>query len=154
MPDATVVAIARDDDYAFGILHSRVHETWALAQAPRLGVGNDPRYTHTQCFNTFPFPWPMDAVESELTKAQNEHHTTIAAAAHSFDQLRAAWLNPSGVNPVLLQERTMTDLYNRLSDAHEELDKAVYAAYGWPLNLTDDEILTRLLDLNRERASE
>ena len=158
VPDATVVAIAREDNYAFGVLHSRVHETWALAQAPRLGVGNDPRYTHTQCFNTYPFPWPLDIAESELTEAQSEHHTTIAAAAHSFDQLRAAWLNPSGVNPVLLQERTMTDLYNRqpdwLSDAHEELDGAVFAAYGWPLDLSDEEILTRLLDLNAQRASE
>ena len=45
VPDATIVAIAREDDYTFGVLHSRIHERWALARASRLGVGNDPRGT-------------------------------------------------------------------------------------------------------------
>ena len=156
LPDATTVAIARDDDYAFGVLHSRIHEVWALAQAPRLGVGNDPRYTHIQCFNTFPFPWPLDAAESDLTEAQSEHRAAIAAAAQNLDQRREAWLNPAGVNPAILQDRTMTGLYNRrpdwLDDAHEGLDAGVFAAYGWSAEMSDEEILTRLLTLNAERV--
>ena len=158
VPDATVVAIARDDDYAFGVLHSRIHEVWALAQAPRLGVGNDPRYTHTLCFNTFPFPWPMNTADSDLTEAQIEHRAAIAAAAHALNSRRKAWLNPTGVNPIILQDRTMTGLYNRRPDwldhAHEALDTAVFAAYGWTVNMSDDEILTRLLELNRERSGD
>ncbi len=156
VPDATVVAIARDDDYVFGVLHSRIHETWALALGSRLGVGNDPRYTHTLCFNTFPFPWPLNASDADLNDAQCAHREAIAAAAKTLDERREAWLNPAGVNPVLLQDRTMTGLYNRrpdwLDDAHEVLDDAVFAAYGWSTDMPDDEILTALLKLNRERA--
>lgn len=157
VPDATVVAITQDDDYAFGVLHSRVHEVWALAQASRLGVGNDPRYTHTQCFNTFPFPWPSNAPDSSLSESQRDHQAAIAEAARTLDEQREAWLNPAGVNPAILQDRTMTGLYNRrpawLEDAHEALDMAVFAAYGWPTDLPEDAILERLLKLNQERAA-
>jgi type II restriction/modification system DNA methylase subunit YeeA len=50
-----VFVIARDDDYFFGVLHSRLHELWAL----RLGssLEDRPRYTPTSTFETFPFPW-------------------------------------------------------------------------------------------------
>jgi hypothetical protein len=55
-----------------------------------------------------------------------------------------------------LKKRTLTNLYNqrpqRLALAHERLDAAVFAAYGWPVTLTDDELLARLLSLNLERA--
>ena len=95
VPDATIVAIAREDDYTFGVLHSRIHERWALARASRLGVGNDPRYVHTQCFNTFPFPWALDTPDDALSEPQVEHRDAIAAAAASLNAQREAWLNPS-----------------------------------------------------------
>ncbi len=155
-PDATVVAIARDDDYAFGVLHSRIHEAWAVAQGSRLGVGNDLRYVHTQCFNTFPFPWPLDTPDADLTIGQQTYRDAIAEAGRALDADRSYWLNPTGVNPMLLQDRTITALYNELPpwlfDLHDALDEAVAAAYGWPVDLDDEEILDRLLDLNRERA--
>ena len=56
-----------------------------------------------------------------------------------------------------LSKRTLTNLYNQrptwLLLAHRKLDEAVFAAYGWPNNQTDDQILERLLALNLERAS-
>lgn len=56
-----------------------------------------------------------------------------------------------------LKDRTMTKLYNErpawLDHAHRELDAAVAAAYGWPADLSDDEILERLFKLNQERAA-
>lgn len=56
-----------------------------------------------------------------------------------------------------LRKRTLTNLYNArprwLTNAHRALDEAVAAAYGWPADLPDDEILGRLLALNRERAA-
>ena len=56
-----------------------------------------------------------------------------------------------------LKKRTLTNLYNQppawLTFAHERLDAAVAAAYGWPAALSDDEILTRLLALNHTRAA-
>ena len=59
---------------------------------------------------------------------------------------------------VKLKKRTLTNLYNErptwLDLAHKKLDKAVFAAYGWPANLADEEILARLLALNLERAAE
>ena len=157
VPDATIVAFARDDDYFSGVLHSRIHELWALAQASRLGVGDDPRYVHTQCFNTFPFPWPLDAPDSELAPEQLEHREQIAAIAKALHERREQWLNPAGVNPILLDERTITNLYNEpldwLVDRHRDLDAAVAAAYGWPEDISRDEILAGLLALNRKRAS-
>jgi hypothetical protein len=55
-----------------------------------------------------------------------------------------------------LKKRTLTNLYNQrpawLDQAHRALDEAVAAAYGWPADLSDDEVLRRLLALNRERA--
>jgi type II restriction/modification system DNA methylase subunit YeeA len=55
-PDSQNIVIARDDDTTFGILHSRFHEVWSLRLGTWLGVGNDPRYTPTTTFETFPFP--------------------------------------------------------------------------------------------------
>ena len=56
-----------------------------------------------------------------------------------------------------LKKRTLTNLYNErpawLDLAHKKLDAAVAAAYGWPADLTDDQILERLLALNLERAA-
>lgn len=50
----------------------------------------------------------------------------------------------------------LTNLYNErsawLGAAHKQLDAAVFDAYGWPHDLSDEEILTRLLTLNLERA--
>lgn len=58
-----------------------------------------------------------------------------------------------------LKKRTLTNLYNQrpawLASAHQALDQAVAAAYGWAdysPALADDEILRRLLKLNLERA--
>lgn len=158
VPDATIVAIARDDDYVFGVLHSRIHETWALALAPRLGVGNDPRYTHTLCFNTFPFPFPLKVADTDLNQEQQQHRAAISQSAAELNRRRNDRLNPANLNPAILQNRTMTALYNSrpdlLNDAHDELDDAVFAAYGWASDIPDDEILARLLALNAERASD
>lgn len=56
-----------------------------------------------------------------------------------------------------LKQRTLTKLYNQrppwLDQAHTELDQAVCDAYGWPHDLSDEEILARLLALNLERAA-
>jgi type II restriction/modification system DNA methylase subunit YeeA len=56
-----------------------------------------------------------------------------------------------------LKNRTLTKLYNDrptwLANAHKKLDEAVFAAYGWPSSLTDDELLAKLLELNLARAA-
>ena len=80
----------------------------------------------------------------------------IAAAARELVAKRDAWLNPPGATAAELKQRTLTNLYNRrptwLDLAHRNLDEAVFAAYDWSADLSDEEILSRLLQLNLERA--
>lgn len=152
LPDSAAIAIARDDDYSFGVLHSYFHELWALRMGTWLGVGNDPRYTPSSTFETFPFPWPPGTEPTDDQRVQ-----AIAQAARKLNELREAWLNPPDASEADLRKRTLTNLYNQrptwLDLAHKKLDAAVAAAYGWPADLSDEEILARLLALNLERAA-
>jgi type II restriction/modification system DNA methylase subunit YeeA len=81
----------------------------------------------------------------------------IAEAARELVEKRERWLNPEGASEAELKKRTLTNLYNQrpawLDMAHRKLDRAVFAAYGWPDDLSDEAILERLLALNRERAA-
>jgi hypothetical protein len=143
---------ARDDDYFFGILQSRPHEIWSLIKGGRHGVGNDPIYNLGRCFETFPFPWPPGKEPTGDPRIQ-----AIVTAARELVEKRDAWLNPPGLSEKELKQRTLTNLYNKrptwLALAHEKLDTAVFVAYGWPHDLTDEQILERLLALNLERAA-
>jgi len=183
LPDHQLIVIACADDHLFGVLHSRIHEVWALRQGTALE--DRPRYTPTTTFETFPLPDPSGA-----------QRTAIAQAAAELNALRERWLNPpewtrddvltfpgsidgpwarfvrdpnpEGVGTVHytrrvstddkaaaeLKRRTLTKLYNArpawLDNAHHALDEAVAAAYGFPVDLSDDEILARRLALNLE----
>ncbi len=151
LPDHQLVAFARDDDYFFGVLHSRAHELWSL----RLGTSLEdrPRYTPTTTFETFPCPWPPGREPGE----GDPRACAIADAARRLVALRDAWLNPPGASEAELKKRTLTNLYNArpawLDNAHTALDRAVLDAYGWPHDLSDDDLLARLLALNAERAA-
>ena len=152
-PDSATIAIARDDDTTFGILHSRFHEIWSLRRGTSLE--DRPRYTPTTTFATFPFPPGLTPDVPASHHTSNPHATAIAEAARHLVNLRDRWLNPpewvewidepvSGYpkRPVprgaeaanALKKRTLTNLYNTrpqwLTDAHETLDAAVAAAYG------------------------
>lgn len=121
LPDTRVVAIARADNYFFGVLHSRVHESWALATSSRHGDGDDggrPTYNNTTCFETFPFPWPPG---QEPAEANDPRVFAIAAAARQLDQFRTAWLNPPAedidtvIPSHIINNLTLTNLYNALT---------------------------------------
>jgi hypothetical protein len=56
LPDNMLIAIATDDAAELGILSSHIHLLWALRAGGWLGVGNDPRYSKSRCFDPFPFP--------------------------------------------------------------------------------------------------
>jgi type II restriction/modification system DNA methylase subunit YeeA len=153
LPDITVAIFAREDDYFLGVLQSRLHEVWSLGSGGWMGAGNDPRYTPTSTFMTFPFPWQPGQEPTDDPRVQ-----AIAEAARELVQKRDNWLNPAGATPEELKKRTLTNLYNErptwLDNAHKKLDKAVFAAYDWPDTLSDEEILERLLALNLERAKD
>jgi type II restriction/modification system DNA methylase subunit YeeA len=147
--------VARDDDYFFGLLSSDAHEVWSRAQGTQVReVESGFRYTPNSCFQNFPFPWPPG---TEPAEQDDPRVRAIADAARELVRLRDAWLNPPKIEPEELKHRTLTNLYNKrpdwLANAHRALDEAVFAAYGWPSNLTRDEILGRLLELNHERAA-
>jgi len=176
-----------------------------------LGVGNDPRYTPTTCFETFPFPeglTPADTAHQHTEAVSGSAHgalipaqiadpalkataTRTAEAAARLNALRDNWLNPpewtqrvpevvplgldrspypdrvvpkpglSEADAKALQKRTLTNLYNQrpawLAMTHETLDAAVAAAYGWTDHapqMSDDEILARLMALNLARSAQ
>ena len=172
-PDHQLIVIAREDDTTFGILHSRFHEVWSLRLGTWLGKGNDPRYTPTTTFETFPFPEGLSPDIPAAAYADNPHTVAIAEATRRLVELRDRWLNPPEWvewvdEPVLgypkrpvprdeaaakeLKKRTLTNLYNArpqwLADAHAVLDAAVAAAYGWNDTISDDDALRELLVLN------
>ena len=94
-PESTVIVFARSDDYFFGVLHSRIHEVWALRLGTRLETR--PRYTPTTCFETFPFPdvAPPPTGEENVSQpgAATLHTTTQPGAATLHTQPGAATLH-------------------------------------------------------------
>jgi hypothetical protein len=74
-----------------------------------------------------------------------------------LDGLRRNWLDPEDASEADLKKRTLTNLYNQrptwLANAHARLDAAVFAAYGWPVGIADEDILKNLLALNLERSA-
>jgi type II restriction/modification system DNA methylase subunit YeeA len=149
--DGTII-FARDDDYFFGILHSRIHELWARATGTQLREAESGfRYTPSSTFETFPFPWAPGKEPKDDSRVQ-----AIAQAVKDLVEQRDRWLNAEGVSEVEKKKRTLTNLYNArptwLDLAHKRLDEAVFAAYGWKSDLSDEEILEKLLALNLERG--
>lgn len=178
LPDNLVIAIARSDETTLGILHSRLHEQWAVARGAWIGVGNDPTYTPTTTFETFPFPEGLTPNIPAKDYAKDPRAIAIAKAAKRLDELRNAWLNPPDLIDIVpevvpgypdrilpkteaagaeLKKRTLTNLYNArpqwLADAHRDLDAAVAAAYGWPADISEEDALAKLLELNLARAA-
>ncbi len=183
LPDNMLVNIASDDAAMLGVLSSRVHVVWALAAGGRLGVGNDPRYNKTRCFETFAFP-----------DATTEQKAKIRALAERLDahrkrqQAQHSELTMTGMYNVLEKQRageTLTakeqvinslGLVSLLRELHDDLDRAVFAAYGWddlaaqlvglpgattPLPdkpetqaEAEEELLLRLVELNSQCAAE
>jgi type II restriction/modification system DNA methylase subunit YeeA len=176
LPDTRLCVIARDDDAAFGVLHSRIHEVWALATCSKHGVGNDPTYNAASCFETFPFPEGLTPDAASGDYAADSRAVRIAQAASALVEARDRWLNPpewtervpevvegypdrvvvKAGHEAALRLRTLTNLYNTrptwLVDLHNALDAAVASAYGWQWPMQDAEILRRLFELNQARA--
>ena len=93
-PDHQLIVIARDDDVTLGILHSRFHEAWSLRLGTWLGKGNDPRYTPTTTFETYPFPDGVSPDIPDADYADDPRAVAIMDAARRLVELRDCWLNP------------------------------------------------------------
>jgi hypothetical protein len=161
VPDHTLYAICLDQPEALGVLQSRIHTVWATTAGGTNGVGNDPRYNNTKCFAGFAFPIyegehrkniarAADAVWSYRTAAHQRNPALTLTIIHNLLDLRRANAPiPKELAP--LHAALATDV---LLELHTALDHAVADAYGWPHDLSDDELLLRLVALNRERAAE
>lgn len=182
LPDQTLVVTGSSDALHMGVMSSQVHVTWALAAGGRLGVGNDPRYNKTRCFETFPFPvaTPHDSRIRSLTEQLDAHRKrqqakypdlTLTGMYNVLEKLRSS-------EPLTAKERKIHEhgLVSILRQLHDEIDASVLDAYGWndllPLlqvahgslpatdsrddakRAFDEAVLERLVRLNAERAAE
>jgi hypothetical protein len=168
LPDDKLIAIASEDALHLGVLSSVVHTQWALAAGGRLGVGNDPVYSKSICFEAFPFPDDTSGLTPELAhrirnlaeqldahrKAQQAAHReiTLTGMYNVLEKLRSG----EALTP---HERTTNEhgLVSVLRTLHDGLDSAVLAAYGWrdlSLPADTDKLLSRLVELNAKRAAE
>ncbi|WP_306224064.1 class I SAM-dependent DNA methyltransferase [Bosea beijingensis] len=159
LPDNMLVVVGLSDSFHLGVLSSRAHVTWCLAQGGTLE--DRPRYSKSRCFDPFPFPdateqqkeairRPAEALDAlrkrviadypdlTLTKLYNVREALLAGYA-----LKAAELDIRDRGLVLI-----------LDEYHEAIDAAVATAYGWPVDLSEEEVLARLVALNRQRMQE
>ncbi|MCK6405133.1 MAG: class I SAM-dependent DNA methyltransferase [Rhodocyclaceae bacterium] len=171
-PDNMLVCIASTDAFHLGVLSSSAHVTWAMVAGGRLGVGNDPRYNKSRCFEPFPFPAATEAQQAHIRDLaeQLDAHRKRQQAAHEsltltgmynvLDKLKSS-------EPLTAKEKTIHEqgLVGVLKTLHDELDAAVLDAYGWsdltaPLadpaqrEAARETLLERLVALNTERAAE
>jgi hypothetical protein len=159
LPDNMVTAFALSDAYVLGVLSSRIHVTWALTVGGTLE--DRPRYTKSVCFEPFPFPVPSEeqrALIRHVAEQLDDHRQarlaafpdlTMTGLYNVLEKLRVG-------DALTAAERTVNDrgLVSVLLGLHQELDAAVFDAYGWPATLTDDELLERVVQLNAARVAE
>jgi hypothetical protein len=159
LPDNMLVNIASADAYHLGVLSSHIHVSWALAVGGTLGPA--PRYNKSLCFDSFPFPAATPEQQARIRDLGEklDAHRKARQALHP-DLTMTGMYN---VLEALRQGRVFTvkekaiheqGLVTVLRELHDELDATVAEAYGWPADLPDEEILSRLVALNAERVEE
>ena len=159
LPDNKLVNIASSDAFVLGVLSSGIHARWAEAAGSLLE--DRPVYVKTTCFEPFPFP---DASESQRErirflgeqldahrKRRQEAHPTLTMTEmyNVLEELRTG--EPLNATSQVIYDRGLISV---LRDLHDDLDRAVADAYGWPADLSTEDTLFRLVELNAARAAE
>jgi hypothetical protein len=183
LPDNKLVNIAVEDAVVLGVLSSRLHVAWSFKAGSWLGVGNDSVYVKTTCLEKFPFPVPTAPQAATIRKLaeQIDAHRKRQQAAHAdltltgmynvLERLRSS-------QTLTAKEKTIHEqgLVSVLRELHNDLDRAVFDAYGWddladklvgkpgattPLpdkpddqTEAEEELLSRLVALNTSRTAE
>jgi len=169
IPESELVAIGLADLFHLGVLSSSFHQKWSLAQGGTLE--DRPRYNNSRCFETFPFPDATpeqqarirelaEQLDAHRKRQQTQHpDLTMTGMYNVLEKLRSG-------EPLTAKDKTIHEqgLVSVLKQLHDDLDRAVAAAYGWtdlplgtpsPSSATLDEtILERLVALNHQRAAE
>jgi len=161
LPDNKLIVLCLSEPERLAILSSRLHVCWSLAAGSWLGVGNDPVYAKTKTFDPFTFPDLTDDQRASLSALGEEldAHRKRQQAAHPKLTLTAMYnvlekLRAGGRIEGKDRETYDQGLIGILRDLHDRIDAEVARAYGWPVDLSDDEILLRLVALNKQRAEE
>jgi hypothetical protein len=136
--DHMIIAIAFADGASLALLSSKVHVTWATRAGGWLGVGNDPRYSKSRCFDPFPFPDPSEAIRATLRAlgeeldatrktVQAEHpDLTLTGLYNVLEKVRAGTALTDAEADVKARGRVLI-----LKDLHDQIDRATMQAYGW-----------------------
>ena len=154
---------ASDDYGAQAVLSSSLHQIWAITYGS--GMRNDPRYTPSDVFETFPRPAPTEALEHLGRALDSERREIMLRRSLGLTKLYNL------VNDAGLSSASDTDI-GRVRDLHARLDRAVVDAYGWSDIELDHgfhtfrkmqrwtvkagarvELLDRLLEENHRRAA-
>lgn len=164
LPDNKLIAIASGEAFHLGVLSSQIHTVWALRAGGWLGVGNDPVYVKSQCFDPFPFPNTTESQQAKIRAIAAEldaHRKSVLADKTKSLTLTGLYnvreaIREKGVAGLDEKERRIMDdgLVLILNELHDRLDAAVAEAYGWDADLPEAEILSRLVALNKARLAE
>jgi hypothetical protein len=161
LPDNKLDNIGSAEAYHLAVLSSRVHIAWSLAAGGWLGAGNDSVYVKSKTFDPFPFP--------DASPAQKQR---IGALAEELDAIRKqvlaqhADLTLTGLYnlrdkvrkaeplDMVEQDQRQRGLIDLICELHDRIDDEVADAYGWPRDLSDEQIVARLVELNAQRHAE
>ena len=164
LPDNMLVAIGSDDAFHLGVLSSRFHAAWALRAGGWLGMGNDPRYSKSRCFDPFPFPDASATQKAKIREIAEEldtHRKSVLAEPGTYLTLTGLYnvreaLRAHGAAGLTAEALRIKDegLVLILNELHDRLDAAVAASYGWDAALPEAEILLRLVALNKTRLAD
>ncbi len=138
LPDSQVYCITSEDAWILGTLESCIHQVWIRKVAPRMGKGNDLRWTPATVFDPFPFPDPTpeqkqkirdlgERLDAHRKSVQAAHpDITITGMYNLLEKLRAG-------QPFTEVDRAYNNraLVSTLKQIHDDLDIAVLEAYGW-----------------------
>ena len=165
LPDNKLICFALSSGFELGVLHSRAHFNWYIANSAKIGMyEGDAVYVKSRCFDPFPFPDATPAQKTEIgdiAEALDAHrknvlaehpHLTLTGLYNVLERLKAG-AGPDDLTPA---ERTIFDngLVLILKEYHDKLDAAVIRAYGWAADISDDDILAKLVAINKQRAQE
>jgi hypothetical protein len=162
LPDNKLVVVASDDARLLGVLSSRLHRAWFVANAGRIGVyEKDAVYVKSACFDAFPFPdldgkpgHELGELAEELDARRDQvladhPDLTMTGLYNARDRLASG-------EALTDAERSVVDrgLVRLLDHLHRRIDEQTAQAYGWPTDMNDEAAVTALAQLNRERAQE
>lgn len=142
------------------VLSSRAHSIFTVAVGGRAGKANTPVY-NTSCFTLFPFPAPSDVLRQKLSDAGESLDEVRKKVLADYPDLTLTGLY--NVLEKLKAGEVLTDkdedikdrgLVLILKEIHDTIDRLTAEAYGWSPDLSDEQILEKLVALNAERVKE